>query len=173
MNDELLCFILQLTALISTVKQLIQSAIQLSYQWPFPKWMAIVFTIFRWDFFQESCFSIFINVTCKNLLTDLLFTIHQFVMYILTEQEEGLYNLYFHACPNYQRNLFPLNFEVIHYYYWAINTTNHLGLLLFYRSTSKRRTKIISSRRVKCLCRNYTLWCHWFSSYRVYSGCSY
>lgn len=36
----------------------------------------------------------------------------QFVMYILNEQEEGLYNLYFHACPNYQHNLFPLNFEV-------------------------------------------------------------
>lgn len=33
-------------------------------------------------------------------------------MYILTEQEEGLYNLYFHSCPNYQRNLFPLNFNV-------------------------------------------------------------
>lgn len=33
-------------------------------------------------------------------------------MYILNEQEEGLYNLYFHSCPNYQRNLFALNFEV-------------------------------------------------------------
>lgn len=28
------------------------------------------------------------------------------------KQEEGLYNLYFHACPNYQRDLFPLNFQV-------------------------------------------------------------
>lgn len=32
-------------------------------------------------------------------------------MYI-TEQEEGLYNLYFHSCPNYNRDLFPLNFIV-------------------------------------------------------------
>lgn len=32
-------------------------------------------------------------------------------MYI-TEQEEGLYNLYFHSCPNYNRDLFPLNFVV-------------------------------------------------------------
>lgn len=25
----------------------------------------------------------------------------QFVIYIATEEEEGLYNLYFHSCPNY------------------------------------------------------------------------
>lgn len=35
----------------------------------------------------------------------------QFIMYI-TEQEEGLYNLYFHSCPNYNRELFALNFVV-------------------------------------------------------------
>ncbi|XP_031625257.1 protein GPR107 [Contarinia nasturtii] len=35
-----------------------------------------------------------------------------FVMYVLTENEEGLYNLYFHACPNYQRNMFALNFNI-------------------------------------------------------------
>lgn len=33
-------------------------------------------------------------------------------MWIPTNQEEGLYNLYFHACPNYGLNQFMLNFNV-------------------------------------------------------------
>lgn len=34
-------------------------------------------------------------------------------MYIATKQEEGLYNLYFHACPNYDmENYFNLEFDV-------------------------------------------------------------
>lgn len=28
----------------------------------------------------------------------------QFLMYVATEAEEGLYNLYFHSCPNYHDN---------------------------------------------------------------------
>lgn len=35
-----------------------------------------------------------------------------FAMYIATKYEEGLYNLYFHACPNYQYSLLPLSFNV-------------------------------------------------------------
>lgn len=34
-------------------------------------------------------------------------------MYVASHQEEGLYNLYFHACPNYRDNLLvPLTFNV-------------------------------------------------------------
>lgn len=35
-------------------------------------------------------------------------------MYVPESTEEGLYNLYFHACQNYQRDLFKLNFQVSH-----------------------------------------------------------
>uniref|UniRef100_A0A182VT21 GOST seven transmembrane domain-containing protein n=1 Tax=Anopheles minimus TaxID=112268 RepID=A0A182VT21_9DIPT len=36
-----------------------------------------------------------------------------FAIYIATKQEEGLYNLYFHSCPNYSPNsLYELNFNV-------------------------------------------------------------
>jgi G protein-coupled receptor 107 len=33
-------------------------------------------------------------------------------MYIATKQEEGLYNLYFHSCPNYKTAQFMLSFDV-------------------------------------------------------------
>uniref|UniRef100_A0A182SWT0 GOST seven transmembrane domain-containing protein n=1 Tax=Anopheles maculatus TaxID=74869 RepID=A0A182SWT0_9DIPT len=37
----------------------------------------------------------------------------QFAIYVATKQEEGLYNLYFHSCPNYAPNsLYELNFNV-------------------------------------------------------------
>uniref|UniRef100_A0A182MWI8 GOST seven transmembrane domain-containing protein n=1 Tax=Anopheles culicifacies TaxID=139723 RepID=A0A182MWI8_9DIPT len=36
-----------------------------------------------------------------------------FAIYVATKQEEGLYNLYFHSCPNYSpSNLYELNFNV-------------------------------------------------------------
>ncbi|XP_035894549.1 protein GPR107 [Anopheles stephensi] len=36
-----------------------------------------------------------------------------FAIYVATKQEEGLYNLYFHSCPNYAPNsLYELNFNV-------------------------------------------------------------
>ncbi|KAL5277888.1 GPR107 family protein [Megaselia abdita] len=36
-----------------------------------------------------------------------------FAMFVASHQEEGLYNLYFHACPNYRDNLLvPLTFNV-------------------------------------------------------------
>uniref|UniRef100_A0A182PL29 GOST seven transmembrane domain-containing protein n=1 Tax=Anopheles epiroticus TaxID=199890 RepID=A0A182PL29_9DIPT len=36
-----------------------------------------------------------------------------FAIYVATKQEEGLYNLYFHSCPNYATNsLYELNFNV-------------------------------------------------------------
>ncbi|XP_049300136.1 protein GPR107 [Anopheles funestus] len=36
-----------------------------------------------------------------------------FAIYVATKQEEGLYNLYFHSCPNYSPNsLYELNFNV-------------------------------------------------------------
>lgn len=28
----------------------------------------------------------------------------QFAMYVASDAEEGLYNLYFHSCPNYEPN---------------------------------------------------------------------
>lgn len=31
-----------------------------------------------------------------------------FVMYVASEEEEGLYNLYFHNCQNYENNMEPL-----------------------------------------------------------------
>lgn len=37
----------------------------------------------------------------------------QFILFIASEQEEGLYNLYFHSCPNYNYPpQFPLSFTV-------------------------------------------------------------
>lgn len=44
---------------------------------------------------------------------------------------------------------------------------------IYYRSTLKRRTKVISSLQEKCHCQSYTSWCHWYSSCRVCFGCSY
>lgn len=37
----------------------------------------------------------------------------QFIVFIASEEEEGLYNLYFHSCPNYNYNpQVALNFNV-------------------------------------------------------------
>lgn len=46
-----------------------------------------------------------------NAFTDYAFHL-QFIMTVPTMDEEGLYNLYFHACPNYKEPLFSLNFDV-------------------------------------------------------------
>lgn len=62
-----------------------------------------------YNFSVSSIFSI--SSWTRIQMFEVLF-VFQFVMYVLTEQEEGLYNLYFHSCPNYQRNMFPLNFQV-------------------------------------------------------------
>lgn len=62
-------------------------------------------------------FNFVVSVVCAAVhlirLTRKSFAL-QFFMFVPEQekQEEGLYNLYFHACPNYQRDLFPLNFQV-------------------------------------------------------------
>ena len=41
-----------------------------------------------------------------------------FAMYVANEEEEGLYNLYFHNCPNYKQKVevdFSVSFLVIEY----------------------------------------------------------
>ncbi|XP_044731756.1 protein GPR107 [Chrysoperla carnea] len=35
-----------------------------------------------------------------------------FVMWVASEAEEGLYNLYFHSCPNYEKKTVALNFDM-------------------------------------------------------------
>lgn len=66
-----------------------------------------------------------------------------------------------------------LRFTIFIVLYWVNTTTNWDFLGIFYRSTLKRRTKVISSLQEKCHCQSYTLWCRWYSSYRACFGCSY
>lgn len=35
-----------------------------------------------------------------------------FAMYVANEEEEGLYNLYFHSCPNYNQHRVSVDFSV-------------------------------------------------------------
>lgn len=53
---------------------------------------------------------------------------------------------------------------------------NHCGIesnpFFSIRLTSKNGTKITSYRLVKCHYLSFTLWCHWYSSCLVFSGCS-
>lgn len=84
----------------------------------------------------------------------------QFVMYVVTEREEGLYNLYFHACPNYQWNMFPLNFKVSIVYECTESgfTQSELYIIVFHnRLTLRRKIKTIICQPVKCHCPNSIL----------------
>lgn len=94
----------------------------------------------------------------------------------------GLYNLYFHSCPNYQRNIFALNFVVSQKNVHIIDSqTIHririnefvLTCFEYFRLILKRRTKVTSYQLVKCPCPNFISWCHWFSFCLVSFGYSY
>lgn len=80
----------------------------------------------------------------------------QFVMWIPTKEEEGFYNLYFHACPNYRTDQFMLNFNV--------STRNSFPLIfqnIFYfnrfRWTLRKATAKTFCQPEKCRCPPFTL----------------
>lgn len=62
-----------------------------------------------------------------------MFLFFQFVIYIATEEEEGLYNLYFHSCPNYGYPKSPvyLDFTVSLRTILLIYLVNHKYLALY------------------------------------------
>lgn len=65
-----------------------------------------------------------------------MFLFFQFVIYIATEEEEGLYNLYFHSCPNYGYPKSPvyLDFTVSFLLIYLVNhkyLTIHVVAFLF------------------------------------------
>lgn len=88
-----------------------------------------------------------------QVFTDYTFYL-QFIMTVPTMDEEGLYNLYFHACPNYKEPLFLLNFDVSCAAWCFLYCT--ITNFLLYRSILKKETEVTICRLVKCHCQRYT-----------------
>ncbi|XP_055586454.1 protein GPR107 [Uranotaenia lowii] len=60
------------------------------------------------------CHNFNLTLSCKSEDAIYKYCSFNFALYVASKSEEGLYNLYFHSCPNYDRNnLYALQFDVI------------------------------------------------------------
>lgn len=95
-------------------------------------------------------------------------------MVFSTEAEEGLYNLCFHACPNYKdRDSFNLQFDVNLMSLRFLTLNFHRQKKFNLRLTSRKIIKEIILALVRCRCPLCTQWCRCYFSCLDYFGFSY